>query len=50
MCQFNAGVDINHFEQVTFEELITNNTAFYKKRYSKEEQELLTQTTEKIMR
>ena len=28
-CALNAGVDINHFEPVTFSELISNNNAWY---------------------
>jgi len=40
-CQFNAGVDVNNFEPVTFEELVLNNTAFYARSYTDEEQELL---------
>lgn len=49
-CQFNAGVDINHFEPVTFEELVANNTSFYDRTYSAEEQALLKKATEKVMR
>ena len=49
-CQFNAGVDINGFEPVTFEELVANNTSFYDRRYNAEEQALLEQAIEKIMR
>ena len=48
-CQFNAGVDINHFEPLTFEELIANNTSFYERHYNEEEQSLLVQAIEKIM-
>lgn len=48
-CQFNAGVDINHFEPVTFEELVANNTVFYGRSYSEQEQELLDQAIRKIM-
>ena len=48
-CQFNAGVDVNHFEPVTFEELVENNTQFYRRTYSDEEQTLLTNAINKIM-
>ena len=37
----NAGVDINHFEPVTFEELVANNTAFYGRSYTDEETKAL---------
>lgn len=47
-CQFNAGADINHFEPVTFEELVYNNTSFYDRHYTDEEQALLAQAIEKI--
>lgn len=40
-CQFNAGVDVNNFMPVTFEELVSNNTAFYGRTYTEEEKELL---------
>ena len=40
-CQMNAGVDINHFEPVTFEELVANNTAFYGRSYTDEETKAL---------
>lgn len=30
-CALNAGVDINHYEPVSFEELIANNNAWYKR-------------------
>ena len=39
--QFNAGVDINNFEPVTMAELVANNTAFYHRTYTEEEQALL---------
>lgn len=48
-CQFNAGVDINNFEPVTFEELVANNTSFYNRSYSESEQELLENSIRKIM-
>ena len=48
-CQLNAGVDINCFEPVTFEELIANNMIFYDCHYNEEEQSLLAQAIEKIM-
>ena len=48
-CQLNAGVDINNFEPVTFEELVTNNTLFYERSYSEDEQELLKNAVRKIM-
>lgn len=47
--QFNAGVDINHFEPVTFAELVENNTLFYGRTYTDEEQALLNAAVEKIM-
>lgn len=46
--QFNAGVDINHFEPVTFEELIENNTKFYKRSYTDEEIALLKNAVERL--
>ncbi len=48
-CQFNAGVDVNNFEPVTFEELVLNNTAFYSRTYTDEEQTLLFDAVKKIM-
>lgn len=48
-CQFNAGVDINGFQPVTFAELVANNTAFYRRVYTPEEQALLDTAIEKIM-
>ncbi|MBO5440785.1 MAG: metallophosphoesterase [Clostridia bacterium] len=39
--QFNAGVDINNYEPVTFEELIKNNTRFYQRSYTDNELEIL---------
>lgn len=48
-CQFNAGVDVNGFEPVTFEELVANNTSFYLRTYTREERELLTQSIDKVM-
>lgn len=47
-CQFNAGVDINHFEPVTLAELVANNTAFYERVYTDEEWEALQMTIEKL--
>lgn len=46
--QFNAGVDINNFEPVTFKELIKNNMEFYNRSYSDEEQKLLNEAIEKL--
>lgn len=48
-CQFNAGVDVNHFEPVTFAELIENNVAFYGLRYSEEEQARIDDAVQKVM-
>ncbi|MBQ7847849.1 MAG: metallophosphoesterase family protein [Clostridia bacterium] len=48
-CQFNAGVDINNFEPVTFEELVANNKTFYGRSYTPEEQERLDLAIAKIM-
>jgi calcineurin-like phosphoesterase family protein len=48
-CQFNAGADINGFAPVTFEELVRNNTAFYGREYTREEQELLDGAVRKVM-
>ncbi|MBQ3489979.1 MAG: metallophosphoesterase [Clostridia bacterium] len=48
-CQFNAGVDVNHFEPVTFEELVANNTDFYNRFYSEEEQIRLEEAVRKLM-
>ena len=48
-CQFNAGVHINGFEPVTFEELVANNTSFYGRRYSDSERELLENAVRKVM-
>lgn len=47
-CQFNAGVDINHFQPVTLEELVANNTAFYRRAYTEEEWTALQSTMEKL--
>ncbi len=46
--QFNAGVDINNFEPVTFEELIKNNAEFYNRTYTDRELELLKEAIEKL--
>lgn len=46
--QFNAGVDINNFEPVTFEELIKNNTEFYQRSYTDNELELLQEAIERL--
>ena len=48
-CQFNAGVDVNRFEPVTFAELVENNIRFYQLAYSEREEELLTQAVRKLM-
>ena len=48
-CQFNAGVDVNRFEPVTFEELVANNNSFYLRTYTREEWEMLSQAVEKVM-
>lgn len=48
-CQFNAGVEVNNFEPVTFEELVANNTAFYGRIYSESEQALLEEAILRIM-
>ena len=48
-CQFNAGVDINNFEPVTFRELVANNLAFYDFCYTEEEKMLLDNATKKLM-
>ena len=48
-CQFNAGVDVNGFEPVTFEELVANNIRFYGLTYSDEEQACLTDAIQKLM-
>ena len=48
-CQFNAGVDVNGFEPVTFEELVANNTTFYCREYSDEEQKLMRCAIDKVM-
>ena len=45
--QFNAGVDINNFEPVTFEELIRNNQEFYKRSYTDSESSLLCEAIER---
>ena len=47
--QFNAGVDINHFEPVTFEELVANNAEFYNFSYTEEEQAKLAQAVKRVM-
>lgn len=31
-CALNAGVDINYYEPVTFEELVKNNNEWYERR------------------
>ena len=46
--QFNAGVDINNFEPVTFEELIKNNAEFYQRTYTDEEIALLKDAVERL--
>lgn len=46
--QFNAGVDINNFEPVTFEELIENNARFYQRTYTDEEIALLKDAVERL--
>ena len=46
--QFNAGVDINNYEPVTFEELIENNAEFYNRIYTEEEVALLKEAVEKL--
>ena len=48
-CQFNAGVDINNFEPVTFEELVYNNTLFYERTYTDTEEEMLRASITKLM-
>ena len=48
-CQFNAGVDINGYAPVTFEELVHNNIEFYGLSYTQEEQMLLDIAIRKIM-
>jgi calcineurin-like phosphoesterase family protein len=48
-CQFNAGVDVNNYEPVTLEELVANNTMFYSRQYTDEEQILLRQAIDKVM-
>ena len=48
-CQFNAGADINGFAPVTLEELVRNNTAFYEREYTHEEQSLLDEAIRKLM-
>ncbi len=48
-CQFNAGVDVNAFEPVTFEELVANNNAYYRLEYTDAEREALETATRKIM-
>ena len=48
-CQFNAGVDVNHFEPVTLEELVENNDRFYGRVYTDEEQALLTQGIQRFL-
>lgn len=48
--QFNAGVDVNGFSPVTFEELVANNLAFYDFGYSAEEEFKIRQAVEKIMK
>ena len=47
--QFNAGVDVNSFEPVTFEELVANNTAFYGRTYTEEEQRRLDEAIRRVM-
>lgn len=46
--QFNAGVDINNYEPVTFEELIENNMRFYERTYTDKELSLLKEAVEKL--
>ena len=48
-CQFNAGVDVNHFEPVTLEELVENNDRFYNRGYTDEEKALLTHAIQRFM-
>lgn len=48
-CQFNAGVDIHDFYPVTFAELVENNTRFYQRQYTEQEQELLEAAIKKLM-
>ncbi len=48
-CQFNAGVEVNGFRPVTFEELVANNNAFYRFEYTDDEREALESATRKIM-
>lgn len=40
-CALNAGVDINNYEPVTFEELLANNNSWYGKKEGSEESRLL---------
>ena len=49
-CQFNAGVDVNGFAPVTMEELVRNNTEFYEREYTREEQAILDETIRKLMK
>lgn len=49
LCQFNAGVDVNNFEPVTFEELVRNNNDFYGLTYTDEEKLLLDSAVKKVM-
>ena len=46
--QFNAGVDINNYEPVTFEELIKNNQDFYNRTYTEKEQSLLNEAIKSL--
>jgi calcineurin-like phosphoesterase family protein len=48
-CQFNAGIDINGFEPVTFAELVERNHAFYGRTYDAEQQKMLAQAIAKLM-
>ena len=48
-CQFNAGVDVNGYVPVTLEELVRNNTEFYGREYTREEQAELDETVRRLM-
>ena len=47
--QLNAGVDVNNFEPVTFAELVRNNTLFYGRSYTDDEQVLMDRAIERVM-
>jgi calcineurin-like phosphoesterase family protein len=49
-CQFNAGVDVNGYAPVTLEELVRNNTEFYGREYTREEQTILDESVRKLMK